>query len=87
MASNVSQQLNDTPRMTREFALYDLDRNALTFYRQLKIEEWVRKPWYVNDVFPGRLSGSSNQAAKAQIFCVLDDHCLVALEFRADCKT
>jgi hypothetical protein len=33
----------DTPWMTREFALYDLDRNALTFYRPLKIEERERK--------------------------------------------
>ena len=29
-------QLSDTPWGTREFALYDLDRNALTFYRELK---------------------------------------------------
>jgi catechol 2,3-dioxygenase-like lactoylglutathione lyase family enzyme len=29
-------QLTDTPWGTREFALYDLDRNALTFYRDLK---------------------------------------------------
>jgi catechol 2,3-dioxygenase-like lactoylglutathione lyase family enzyme len=29
-------QLADTPWGTREFALYDLDRNALTFYRDLK---------------------------------------------------
>ena len=28
-------RLNDTPWGTREFALYDLDRNALTFYRNL----------------------------------------------------
>jgi catechol 2,3-dioxygenase-like lactoylglutathione lyase family enzyme len=35
--------LRDTPWMTREFALYDLDRNALTFYRQLKMEERERK--------------------------------------------
>ncbi|HEY4313478.1 MAG TPA: VOC family protein [Pirellulales bacterium] len=27
--------LKDTPWGTREFALYDLDRNALTFYRHL----------------------------------------------------
>jgi len=33
--------VRDTPWMTREFALYDLDRNALTFYRELKIEEKV----------------------------------------------
>jgi hypothetical protein len=36
--------LRDTPWMTREFALYDLDRNALTYYRRLKVEERVRKP-------------------------------------------
>ena len=29
----------DTPWGTREFALYDLDRNALTFYRQLTAAE------------------------------------------------
>ncbi len=29
-------RLTDTPWGTREFALYDLDRNALTFYRPLK---------------------------------------------------
>jgi catechol 2,3-dioxygenase-like lactoylglutathione lyase family enzyme len=29
-------RLTDTPWGTREFALYDLDRNALTFYRHLK---------------------------------------------------
>ena len=29
-------RLADTPWGTREFALYDLDRNALTFYRNLK---------------------------------------------------
>jgi hypothetical protein len=27
--------VQDTPWGTREFALYDLDRNALTFYRDL----------------------------------------------------
>jgi catechol 2,3-dioxygenase-like lactoylglutathione lyase family enzyme len=27
--------VHDTPWGTREFALYDLDRNALTFYREL----------------------------------------------------
>ena len=27
--------IRNTPWSTREFALYDLDRNALTFYRQL----------------------------------------------------
>ena len=29
-------ELSDTPWGTREFALYDLDENALTFYRDLK---------------------------------------------------
>jgi catechol 2,3-dioxygenase-like lactoylglutathione lyase family enzyme len=29
-------RLADTPWGTREFALHDLDRNALTFYRHLK---------------------------------------------------
>ncbi len=29
-------RLADTPWGTREFALYDLDRNTLTFYRHLK---------------------------------------------------
>ena len=29
-------RLADTPWGTREFALYDLDRNALTFYRNLE---------------------------------------------------
>jgi len=28
--------IRDTPWATREFALYDLDRNSLTFYRGLK---------------------------------------------------
>ena len=28
-------KVQDTPWGTREFALYDLDRNALTFYRNL----------------------------------------------------
>jgi len=28
--------IRDTPWGTREFALYDLDRNSLTFYRDLK---------------------------------------------------
>ena len=31
--------IRDTPWGTREFALYDLDRNALTFYRQLRNAE------------------------------------------------
>src|SRR5262245_29657631 len=30
-----SSGVQDTPWGTREFALYDLDRNALTFYRSL----------------------------------------------------
>jgi catechol 2,3-dioxygenase-like lactoylglutathione lyase family enzyme len=32
-----------TPWATREFALYDLDRNALTFYRQLTPEEKAQR--------------------------------------------
>ena len=28
--------IRDTPWATREFALYDMDRNSLTFYRDLK---------------------------------------------------
>jgi catechol 2,3-dioxygenase-like lactoylglutathione lyase family enzyme len=31
-----SNSIRDTPGGTREFALYDLDRNALTFYRDLR---------------------------------------------------
>jgi catechol 2,3-dioxygenase-like lactoylglutathione lyase family enzyme len=31
--------VRDTPWGTREFALYDLDRNALTFYRRLSAAE------------------------------------------------
>ena len=31
--------IRDTPWGTREFALYDMDRNALTFYRDLKSAE------------------------------------------------
>ena len=34
--------IRDTPWGTREFALYDLDRNALTFYRQLTSAEKAR---------------------------------------------
>jgi catechol 2,3-dioxygenase-like lactoylglutathione lyase family enzyme len=34
--------LRDTPWGTREFALYDLDRNALTFYRPLTSAEKQR---------------------------------------------
>jgi catechol 2,3-dioxygenase-like lactoylglutathione lyase family enzyme len=34
--------VRDTPWGTREFALYDLDRNALTFYRQLTRAEAQR---------------------------------------------
>jgi catechol 2,3-dioxygenase-like lactoylglutathione lyase family enzyme len=33
----------DTPWGTREFALYDLDRNALTFYRDLTSAEKARQ--------------------------------------------
>lgn len=32
-------QVRNTPWGTREFAIYDPDRNALTFYRNLSIEE------------------------------------------------
>ena len=31
--------IRDTPWATREFALYDMDRNSLTFYRDLKSAE------------------------------------------------
>lgn len=34
--------VRDTPWGTREFALYDLDRNALTFYRHLRSPEKER---------------------------------------------
>jgi catechol 2,3-dioxygenase-like lactoylglutathione lyase family enzyme len=34
--------VHDTPWGTREFALYDLDRNALTFYRDLTSAEKER---------------------------------------------
>ena len=34
--------VQDTPWGTREFALYDLDRNALTFYRNLTRAEKER---------------------------------------------
>jgi len=36
--------VHDTPWGTREFALYDLDRNALTFYRDLTAAEKERRP-------------------------------------------
>ncbi len=35
--------IRDTPWGTREFALYDLDRNALTFYSQLKSAKSVQQ--------------------------------------------
>jgi catechol 2,3-dioxygenase-like lactoylglutathione lyase family enzyme len=35
--------IRDTPWGTREFALYDLDRNALTFYRDLTSAEKQRQ--------------------------------------------
>jgi catechol 2,3-dioxygenase-like lactoylglutathione lyase family enzyme len=35
--------VRDTPWETREFGLYDLDHNALTFYRHLTAEENGRK--------------------------------------------
>lgn len=34
-----ANSIRDTPWGTREFALYDLDRNALTFYRHLTSAE------------------------------------------------
>ena len=34
--------VHDTPWGTREFALYDVDRNALTFYRDLTSAEKER---------------------------------------------
>src|SRR5215204_5256706 len=34
--------VRDTPWVTREFALYDPDRNALTFYRDLTDAEMLR---------------------------------------------
>jgi catechol 2,3-dioxygenase-like lactoylglutathione lyase family enzyme len=34
-----SDGARDTPWLTREFALYDQDRNALTFYRALTVAE------------------------------------------------
>ena len=36
--------VHDTSWGTREFALYDLDRNALTFYRDLTAAEKERQP-------------------------------------------
>jgi catechol 2,3-dioxygenase-like lactoylglutathione lyase family enzyme len=36
--------IHDTPWGTREFALYDMDRNALTFYRNLTSAEATRRP-------------------------------------------
>ena len=36
--------IRDTPWGTREFALYDPDRNALTFYRHLTSAEKARQP-------------------------------------------
>ena len=35
--------IRDTPWGTREFALYDPDRNAFTFYRQLTTDEKARQ--------------------------------------------
>jgi hypothetical protein len=35
--------VRSTPWGTREFALYDLDRNALTFYRHLTAAEKARQ--------------------------------------------
>ena len=36
--------VRDTPWGTRKFALYDLDRNALTFYQDLTDTERGRQP-------------------------------------------
>jgi hypothetical protein len=36
--------VDDTLWGTREFALYDLDRNALAFYRELTVAEKERQP-------------------------------------------
>ncbi len=44
-------RLADTPWGTREFALYDLDRNALTFYRHL--ERQRSHPQSADSVQPG----------------------------------
>ena len=38
------QGIHNTPWGTREFALYDVDRNALTFYRNLTSAEAARQP-------------------------------------------
>ena len=38
-----SNGLRSTPWGTREFALYDLDRNALTFYRNLTGAEKMQR--------------------------------------------
>jgi catechol 2,3-dioxygenase-like lactoylglutathione lyase family enzyme len=38
-----SGSIHDTPWGTREFGLYDLDRNALTFYRDLTGVEEARR--------------------------------------------
>jgi catechol 2,3-dioxygenase-like lactoylglutathione lyase family enzyme len=35
-------EVSDTPWVTREFALYDPDRNSLTFYRDLTAAEKAR---------------------------------------------
>jgi hypothetical protein len=40
--------VHDTPWGTREGALYDLDRNALTFYRDLTSGEEVQN-WNASD--------------------------------------
>jgi hypothetical protein len=37
-------RVRNTPWGTREFALYDLDRNALTFYRDLTRTEREQHP-------------------------------------------
>jgi hypothetical protein len=40
----ILNSIHDTLWGTREFALYDLDRNALTFYRDLTAAEKERQP-------------------------------------------
>jgi hypothetical protein len=49
--------VHDTPWGTREFALYDLDRNALTFYRDLTSAEKGR------ELSPNFGDGRAGQAA------------------------
>jgi len=41
-----ASSIRNTPWATREFALYDMDRNSLTFYRDLKrtVQEVMKPP-------------------------------------------